>query len=153
MCRVSVQLDHEPALAPQAVDLELAAAQSDAGIDLGPREAGVLQEAREPILELAPRPARAWSARQGRVDRADASPPKHLGFARGPHDLVVVHHRRQVDQSSRDRGDRYAAHARDLVRQKRRTVHVDAWPGPATARDRDLHARPGSGADPPQGGR
>jgi hypothetical protein len=50
---VSVQLDHEPALAPQVVDLELAAAQSDAGIDLGRWEAGVLQEARKPILELA----------------------------------------------------------------------------------------------------
>ncbi|HYY21186.1 MAG TPA: hypothetical protein VE780_04845 [Thermoleophilaceae bacterium] len=59
MCRVSVQLDHEPALAPQAVDLELAAAQSDAGIDLGRWKAGVLQETHDTILELGPRPARA----------------------------------------------------------------------------------------------
>lgn len=52
---VAVELDDEARGAPQAVGLDPSVGELQGGVDLGPREAGVVDEREEAVLELAAR--------------------------------------------------------------------------------------------------
>jgi hypothetical protein len=151
---VAVELDDEPSIQPDRVDLE----PPDAHVQGRRRQAGVAAELDEAPLELGAgvgrgsvlvnqrskglEPMTAPAARANVRDGAEVEEVQAVGFLERAPELTRADHLAEIDQRPRDRGDRDAVADGAVVRaQAAHAVQRDArLPGTRAACRGDVHA-------------